>query len=53
MNKTVLLRRAVRLFRSEYAPRALRRANARAWLRAVEQLGPRWVLAEPQRRSKA
>lgn len=38
------IRRALRLFRSEYAPRELQRANAMKWLRAVEMLGDNWVL---------
>lgn len=43
------LKQAVRLFRSEYAPRSVRRHNARAWLRSVQQLGPKWLLARPVR----
>lgn len=39
------IKTAVRLFRSEFAPRALRRRNATAWLVAVEKLGARWVYA--------
>lgn len=42
-----LMRRAVRLFNSEYATRELNRANRIAWLRAVHKLGDRWLLAEP------
>lgn len=38
-----LVKRAVRLFRSEYAPRHIRRANARKWLASVQWLGPRWL----------
>jgi hypothetical protein len=34
-----LIKTAVRLFRSTFAPRALRRANARKWLRAMDMLG--------------
>jgi hypothetical protein len=45
------IRRAVALFRCEYAPRHIRRANARKWLRSIEQLGPRWLLAAPQKPS--
>jgi len=41
-----LIRRAVRLFRNELAPRHIRRANARKWLAAVEKLGDRWVYAK-------
>jgi len=39
-----LMRQAVRLFRSDLAPRSVRRHNARAWLRSVELLGPNWAL---------
>jgi uncharacterized protein involved in exopolysaccharide biosynthesis len=48
------IRQAVRLFRSEYAPRHIRRANARNWLKAVDRLGEKWVYAVPyQRKGKA
>ena len=40
-------KRALRLFASEYAPRSVRHANARAWLKSVQQLGGRWLLAQP------
>lgn len=42
-----LLRRAVRLFNSEYVPREVNRANRIAWLRSVHMLGDKWLLAEP------
>lgn len=34
-----LIKQAVRLFRSDMAPRSVRRANARKWIRAVLMLG--------------
>lgn len=37
------IKQAVALFRSEFAPRELRRANARKWLLQMEQLGDRYV----------
>lgn len=40
-----LLRQAVRLYRSDLAPREVRRANARKWLRSIAMLGDGWVLA--------
>jgi len=46
------VKQAVRLFRSEYATRSLRRANARKWLACVAYLGPKWKLADPIRRVK-
>lgn len=42
------IRQAVRLFRNGYAPKAVRRHNARAWLAAVDRLGDRWLYAQPQ-----
>lgn len=41
------LRQAVRLFRSPYVCREINRANRIAWLRSVEQLGDKWLLANP------
>jgi hypothetical protein len=42
---TSKVRRALRLFRSDYAPRHVRHHNVRQWLRAVDLLGDQWVLA--------
>lgn len=39
------LRRALRLWTSEYASRETRRRNALAWLRSVQSLGNNWILA--------
>lgn len=39
-----LMRRAVELFRSDLVPRSVRKHNARAWLRAVDRLGDKWVI---------
>lgn len=41
---TALVRKALTLFRSEFATREQRHANARAWLRSVEFLGNGHVL---------
>ena len=38
------IKTAVRLYRCETAPRAIRRANARKWLRAMEVMGDKHVL---------
>lgn len=38
-----LIKQAVRLWRSDTAPREVRRANARKWLRAVLMLGDKHV----------
>lgn len=45
-----LMRRAVRLFNSEYVPANINRANRIAWLRSVQMLGDRWLLAAPVNR---
>lgn len=42
MTHRAKLKMAVRLFRSEFAPRSVRRHNARQWLRSVEALGSKW-----------
>jgi hypothetical protein len=44
MTQMQRLRKAVALFRSPDVPKEIRRANARKWLAATEQLGERWVL---------
>ena len=46
MNIT-LAKRACRLYRSEYVSKAVNRFNQRAWLKAVQSLGPKWLLAVP------
>jgi hypothetical protein len=38
-------KKALRLFRSEWAPKSLQRKNALKWLAAKRALGSRWVLA--------
>lgn len=40
-----LIVQAVRLFRSDMAPRSVRRSNARAWIRSVLMLGDRHILS--------
>lgn len=41
------LRQAVRLFRSDYVSKEVNKANRRNWLRSVERLGDKWLLASP------
>jgi hypothetical protein len=41
------IRQATRLFRSEYVSKEINKANRRAWLRSVQSLGNRWLLARP------
>lgn len=48
-----LMRRAVRLFNSEYVPKEVNRANRIAWLNAVQMLGDRWVLKQPVQKGGA
>ena len=42
-----LKRRAVRNFSSEYVSLRTNKHNRRMWLRSVDMLGKRWLLAEP------
>lgn len=48
-----MLRRAVRLFNSEYVSKEQNRANRIAWLRAVQMLGDKWLLAQPVSKESA
>lgn len=48
-----LAKRAVRLYSCDLVPKAINRANQRAWLRSVQMLGPRWLLAKPLTRETA
>jgi hypothetical protein len=57
-----LIKQAVRLFRSEIAPRSVRRANARKWLASMLMLGDKhvyrggtvsWGHPQPQQRKGA
>jgi hypothetical protein len=43
----MLMRRAIRLFNSEYVSREQNKANRIKWLCAVQTLGNRWLLASP------
>ena len=46
------LRRAIRLYGSEYVSRAENKALRIKWLRSVALLGDKWLLAKPAKRSK-
>jgi hypothetical protein len=46
-----LMRKAIRLFNSEYVPREVNRANRIAWLCAVQKLGEKWVAIPANRRA--
>ena len=47
MSRLTLARRAVRLFSTDYVPLRTNKHNRRMWLRSVEMLGNRWLLAVP------
>lgn len=44
--KTALLRRARKLWNSQFATRELNRRNQLHWARAVARLGDKWLLAK-------
>jgi hypothetical protein len=44
--KSHMLKRARRLFNSEYVSPEINRANQRKWIRSVRLLGDRWLLAQ-------
>jgi hypothetical protein len=44
MTQMQRIRRALKLYRSEFAPKELRKANARQWLAKTEELGERALL---------
>jgi hypothetical protein len=52
MTKISLMRHAVKLWQVPHVPKEINRANARKWLRSVELLGDRWLLAQPIRRQQ-
>lgn len=43
-NTRQLMRRAQELFRVDYLPFSVNKANRKKWVRAVIQLGPKWKL---------
>ena len=47
MSRITLARRAIKLFSSDYVPLRTNKFNRRAWLKSVDMLGKRWLLAEP------
>ena len=52
MTKFQLAKHALRLWNVPHVPKSVNRSNARKWLRAVERLGDRWLLAQPVRRAQ-
>ncbi len=45
-----LARLAIRLYSNPLAPKRLNRHNQRAWLRSVQFLGDKWLLAKKVQR---
>lgn len=45
-NLTTLIRKATRLFNSEYVSREINKANRRRWLEARAVLGDNWLCAK-------
>jgi hypothetical protein len=52
VTKMQLAKHALRLWNVPHVPREVNRSNARKWLRSVELLGDRWLLAHPIRRQQ-
>ena len=46
MTRVQLIRHALKLWNIPYVSRETNRANARKWVRSVERLGDRWLLAK-------
>ena len=42
-----MAKRAIRLYSCDLAPKTVNRHNQRSWLRSVQMLGDRWLLAKP------
>ena len=50
MSRIQLARRAVRLFSTDYVSLRTNKHNRRMWLKSVDFLGQRWLLAVPVKR---
>lgn len=46
MSRVQLIKHALRLWNVPYVPRETNRANARKWIRSVQLLGDKWLLAK-------
>jgi hypothetical protein len=46
MTRVQLIKHALKLWDVPYVPKETNRSNARKWLRSVERLGDRWLLAK-------
>jgi hypothetical protein len=47
MKQSELLRQAIRLWSNPLVPKQVQRHNQRAWLRSVQMLGDKWLIAKP------
>jgi hypothetical protein len=45
--KVKMLKHVRELFAADYVPKHTQRHNQRQWVRAIRQLGDRWILAKP------
>ena len=52
MATLTLAKKAVKMFSNPAHSKETQRHNIRAWLRSVDMLGSRWVIAEPRTKSK-
>jgi len=50
MSKLQLVKHALRLWKVPHVDKQTNRSNARKWLRSVELLGDRWLLAKKVQR---
>jgi hypothetical protein len=46
MTRVQLIKHALKLWNVPHVPREINRANARKWVKSVERLGDRWLLAK-------
>lgn len=50
MSRIQLLRHAIELWYVPYVPKEICHANARKWIRSIDRLGDRWLLAKKVQR---
>ena len=50
MTRIALARRAIKLYSNDMATLRTNKFNRRAWLRSVDFLGSKWLLAAPMKR---
>jgi hypothetical protein len=52
MSKLQLVKHALRLWNVRHVDKQTNRANARKWIKSVERLGERWLLAKKVQRTQ-